>query len=68
MSKYQQFIFSDYQLDDQKKQLTLSYKLDDQLSFKEIYTFDFPWSSDMDRSILDRALQSLFFFAWVFFF
>ena len=65
MSKYQQFIFSDYQLDDQKKQLTLSYKLDDQLSFKEIYTFDFPWSSDMDRSILDRALQSLFFMAGV---
>jgi len=65
MSKYQQFIFSDYRLDDQKKQLTLSYKLDDQLSFDELYRFDFPWSNDLDHSVLDRALQFLFFMAGV---
>ena len=39
--------------------------MDDQLSFDELYRFDFPWSNDLDHSVLDRALQFLFFMAGV---
>jgi hypothetical protein len=64
MSKYQQFIFDNYNFDAESKRLDLRYSLDDQLHFAETYVFDFDFV-DYDQAVLDRALQGLFFIAGV---
>ena len=64
MSKYKQFVFEDYHFDPSNGVLNLHYALDDSLRFRETYRFDFDYA-DYDQSILDRALQALFFMAGV---
>jgi hypothetical protein len=64
MSKYQQFIFEDYQFDSSTRVLELHYSMDGQLHFTETYRFDFDYV-DYDPQTLDRALQTLFFMAGV---
>lgn len=64
MSKYQQFIFEDYQFDPATHVLELHYSMDDKLHFTETYRFDFDYT-DYDPQLLDRALQTLFFMAGV---
>lgn len=64
MSQFQAFLFKSYDFDRQTKQLSLHYGLDDQITFTESYTFDFPFV-DFDDNQLDRALQNLFFMAGV---
>ena len=67
MSKYQTFIFSDYQFDVSAKKLTLSYGFDDRLTLQETYEFTFPFV-EYDATQLDRAIQNLFFMAGVSYF
>ncbi|HKU18870.1 MAG TPA: hypothetical protein VJP80_06385 [Candidatus Saccharimonadales bacterium] len=62
MSTYRQFIFEEYQFDEQAKLLTLSYSLDGVLGFTETYRFNFDFAS-YNHPQLDRALQALFFMA-----
>lgn len=64
MSKYQQFIFDSYRFNATSGELELHYSLDDDLHFTERYVFDFPFAT-YDSTILDRAIQALFFIAGV---
>ena len=64
MSKYEQFIFDGYEFDPATKVLTLRYAMDDALEFTEKYRFDFDFA-DYDPTVLDRAIQALFFLAGV---
>ena len=66
-SKYQQFIFKDYQFDEKAKTLKLRYAMDDALEFVETFTFNFDFVQ-YDHQVLDRALQNLFFMAGVSYF
>jgi len=64
MSKYQNFIFKDYDFNIQTKTLRLYYGYDGLIEFCESYKFDFDFST-YDDVELDKALQSLFFMAGV---
>ena len=64
MSKYRSFIFENYDYDKPSKTLVLNYSLDGQVSFQEIYTFDFE-HKEYDEHTLDKAFQQLFFMAGV---
>lgn len=65
--KHRQFIFESYTFDAQEKHLSLVYKVDDVYTFTENIWFDFEFV-DFDKSVLDRALQNLFFMAGVSYF
>jgi hypothetical protein len=67
MSKYEKFIFKDYEFDPSSKVLKLFYGYDDQVEFCETYKFDFEFAQ-YDYQILDKAIQSLFFMAGVSYF
>ena len=67
MSKYQAFIFKDYAFDTTTKQLTLTYSLDEAITFRETYHFDFDFVAYNPQQ-LDRAIQNLFFMAGVSYF
>lgn len=62
--KYQQFIFRDYQFNEDTKVLTLAYAIDDALEFTETYKFDFDFVS-YSQEALKRAIENLFFMAGV---
>lgn len=64
MSKFQRFIFKNYNFDTGSKLLTLTYSLDDQLYFTETYRFDFAYAY-YQPAALERAIQALFFMAGV---
>lgn len=63
-SKYESFIFESYLFDEQQKTLNLHYSYDGKLQFTETYTFNFEFA-DYDPTVLDKALQTLFFIAGV---
>jgi len=65
--KYRQFIFKSYDFNRATGRLRLSYGIDDDLKFEEIYGFDFDFA-DYDKVVLDQALQILFFLAGVSYF
>ncbi len=67
MSKYQWFVFKNYEFNASTKTLELTYGLDDEVIFTETYSFDFDFVK-YDESALDRALQSVFFMAGVSYF
>jgi hypothetical protein len=67
MSSYQNFIFKDYEFNQQSKTMHLYYSYDGLLEFSESYKFDFEFV-DYDPAVLDRAIQSLFFVAGVSYF
>ncbi len=62
MNKYRQFIFDSYSFDPGSGKLELHYAFDDALHLTEKYRFDFSFA-DYDASVLDRAIQALFFLA-----
>lgn len=64
MSKYREFIFDSYAFDKSAKRVDLRYSLDNKLTFTESFTFDFHFE-DYDESVLDQAIQVLFFMAGV---
>lgn len=64
MSKYREFIFKRYEFDKQSGSLELYYGYDDDLEFRETFTFDFEFV-DYDEVALDTSLQLLFFLAGV---
>ena len=64
MSRYQTFVFEDYEFDPDAKTLNLRYGYDDALRFTETYRFDFDFAP-YDGTALDRACQQLFFMAGV---
>lgn len=61
---YQQFSFDDYIFDAQSKTLSLHYSIDDAFHFTETYQFGFDFVT-YDETLLDRAMQLLFFIAGV---
>lgn len=63
MSRYQSFIFKNYEF--AGNSLKLTYSLDDKLTFQETYTFNFDFAKDIDGELLDRLLQTVFFMAGV---
>ncbi|HTE57358.1 MAG TPA: endonuclease domain-containing protein [Verrucomicrobiae bacterium] len=63
-NKYNQFIFEDYQFDENTKILKLQYAFDDALKLTETYKFDFDFAQ-YNQATLDRAFQLLFFMAGV---
>lgn len=63
MNQFSNFIFKDYALEGSK--LTLTYSLDNSITFQEVYSFDFDFDPELDKQLLDRALQTLFFMAGV---
>lgn len=63
MNKYQTFIFKNYEL--LNNTLTLTYSLDNELTFQETYKFDFAFVENINSQLLDRLLQTLFFMAGV---
>ncbi len=65
MSRYQQFIFEDYQFDAQTKELRLSYSLDGQLNFTETYKFTFDFTDNYALEAFTRACELLFLVAGV---
>ncbi|HUB94218.1 MAG TPA: endonuclease domain-containing protein [Verrucomicrobiae bacterium] len=62
--KYHQFIFEDYSFDADAGSLQLHYSFDSTVKFTEKYQFDFDFIA-YDATILDRAIQNLFFIAGV---
>lgn len=64
MSMYQQFIFKRYEFNKTTGHLNLYYGYDEDLEFCESYHFDFEFVN-YNESVLDRALQLLFFMAGV---
>ena len=64
-SKYRQFIFEDYVLNTESKELTLHYSLDGELKFTETYRFRFDFVDNYDLEVLTRACELLFFTAGV---
>ncbi len=64
MTRYRQFIFEDYEFDEEGKVLTLRYSLDGHLQLAETYRFDFDFAPH-DRKVLARAFDALFFMAGV---
>jgi hypothetical protein len=64
MSQYRSFVFKRYEFDAGRKTLRLYYGYDDSLEFCESYRFDFEFA-DYNETVLDRALQLLFFMAGV---
>jgi hypothetical protein len=64
VSKYQAFIYEDWQFDAASKLLTLHYAYDDALHFTETYHFDFPFVQ-YDETALNQAFQNLFIMAGV---
>lgn len=64
MSKYESFIFEDYDFDKTQKTLSLHYAIDNAYHFTETYTFDFEFA-EYDQSTLERAAQLLFYMAGV---
>jgi hypothetical protein len=66
-SKYRQFIFEDYVFDADARALRLHYSFDGIIPFVETYRFDFDFEK-YDQSLLDRAIQNLFFLAGVSYF
>lgn len=62
--KYHQFIFENYSFDAVTRTLQLQYSFDAVVSFTETYNFDFDFV-EYDASLLDRAVQNLFFMAGV---
>lgn len=65
--KYQQFIFKDYEFDENSKTLTCRYAMDDVLDFEEVFTFDFDFVQ-YDPKVLKRALENLFLMAGISYF
>lgn len=65
MSKYRQFIFTDYRFDPDSGIVELHYSLDDKVHFTETYRFKCQFTDNYDSAQLDRAIQSLFFLAGV---
>lgn len=65
MSKYETFVFHDYQFDVESKTLTLTYGYDDKLTFTETYTFDFTFVDDLPQQALAAACKQLFIMAGV---
>src|SRR3989344_3273141 len=63
--KYNEFIFKSWRFDESQKTLTLNYSLDNQLDFTETYHFDFEFSPDFNKDLLDVTCQSLFLMAGV---
>lgn len=64
-SKYQQFIFEDYRFDAESKELKLSYSLDGELKFTEIYRFTFDFAENYAVEAFTRACELLFLVAGV---
>jgi hypothetical protein len=64
MSQYKNFVFKEYEFDEEDKTLRLYYSYDGIVEFSETYTFDFEFT-EYDGDILDRAIQTLFFIAGV---
>lgn len=64
MSKYQTFIFKNWEFKPEEKQVTLHYSYDDELNFEETYTFDFDYVNYSEEA-LERAMSNLFFMAGV---
>ncbi len=60
MTAYQKFIFKDWVFDRHTKQLALHYSIDDAIDFTETYTFDFPFTDNLNHQLLDQAIQTLF--------
>lgn len=67
MSKYQNFIFKDYEFNPNSKYLRLYYGYDGEIEFCESYKFDFEFT-EYDELLLDKVIQSLFFMAGVSYF
>jgi len=65
MSRYQQFIYQDYQFDKDSKILNLTYSYDNKLVFHEQFYFNFEFIKDINYDLLDLAFQSLFIMAGV---
>lgn len=65
MSKYQQFIFKNYDFNFGDKTLSLTYGYDDKLEFTERFKFDFIFKQPVNEDLLDVACQTLFFMAGV---
>lgn len=64
MKQYNEFSFDSYAFEPDSRKATFHYSFDNEVRFKETYTFDFDFS-DYDKNVLDRALQNLFFMAGV---
>jgi len=62
--KYKQFIFKNYDFDAKTKVLTLTYGMDNALTFTETYKFDFEFV-EHNAQALDQAFQLLFYMAGV---
>ncbi len=67
MSKYERFIFKDYDFNPESKYLRLYYSYDGEVEFCESYKFDFDFTQ-YDEQLLDKAIQSLFYMAGVSYF
>jgi 7-cyano-7-deazaguanine synthase in queuosine biosynthesis len=67
MSKYQNFIFKNYEFNHISKKLRLYYSYDGILNFCETYTFDFEFDQYEDQA-LDRAIFSLFIMSGISYF
>ncbi|HSH17998.1 MAG TPA: hypothetical protein VK978_01305, partial [Candidatus Saccharimonadales bacterium] len=63
-NKYKQFIFERYAFDAPSKTVSLHYSLDGVVQFTETFRFDVDFAN-YDPTVLDRALQALFFMAGV---
>ncbi|GAC1391490.1 MAG: hypothetical protein NVSMB46_04210 [Candidatus Saccharimonadales bacterium] len=64
MNTYKAFIFEDYIFNKNTKTLELNYSCDGEITFKEIYTFNFDYV-DYIEELLVSALQNLFFMSGV---
>jgi len=64
MTKYNDFVYQDYDFNKATRTLSLYYSIDGIVEFSETYKFDFDFT-DYDQQVLDRACEALFFMAGV---
>ncbi len=65
MTRYQKFIFQNYNFNLASKTLSLNYGIDDALCFTETFVFNFDFTNNINDSLLDVACQTVFFMAGV---
>lgn len=66
--KFQKFIFEDYLFDKKSKTLKLNYSLDEKVYFTETFVFDFEFTENLQKDVLERAFTGLWLTAGVSYF
>ncbi len=57
---YQSFVFHHYNFNPDRKTLKFTYSFDEKIFFRETLIFDFPWTYNLNISMLEKSFFALF--------